>query len=76
MKEDPNRQSEMILRDGDAVQLAIFVLERFASSDGPLTRGDALLIAATMRILADDTTRIILMEEVRIRRAMHYGDTK
>lgn len=74
MKVDPNRRDEMILREGDAVELALMVLERFASTGGALTGGDALLIASTIRLLADhDPPRTLKLAEVRLVRTMHYG---
>lgn len=73
IKIDPNRRDEMILQ-GDAVELGIMVLERFAFVGAPFTPADALLVAATMRMLADqDPPRTLKMPEVRLLRSMHYG---
>ena len=60
MASEPDRSTEMIIKEGDPIQLAVFVLERFANGEGPFTPGDALRVAATIRTMREE------MEEEQI----------
>lgn len=71
---EPNRSGDMVLRDGDQVQLTLLVLEGFANRGEPFTANDALRVAATIRAM-DEAPKGVLITSADVRRvlALHYG---